>query len=194
MIWIGAEARGLFRYNPETGELINFLPDRLDPNAISDANVFSLGIDRTGVLWVGTYSQGLNKVDLYRKDFAHFTSSSGSVNAMSGNTISGLTSNNAKELWVGTRDGEGINRFVFNGNLEPQVYRYLDDPNDPNNILGISCLSLLQRRNGEVWIGSQGFLTKLLPEPAGSGRRPQVTRSEERRVGKECRYRWWPEQ
>lgn len=176
MIWIGTEARGLFRYNPETGELINFLPDRLDPNAISDANVFSLKVDRTGVLWVGTYSQGLNKADLYRKDFAHFTSSPGKSNAMSGNTISGLTSNNAKELWVGTRDGEGINRFVFNGNLEPQVYRYLDDPNDPNNILGISCLSLLQRRNGEVWIGSQGFLTKLLPEPAGSGRRPQVTR------------------
>ncbi len=176
MIWIGTETRGLFRYNPETDEMVSFLPDRLDPNAISDANVFSLKIDRSGVLWVGTYSQGLNKADLYRKEFAHFRSSPGKSNSMSGNTISGLSSNSAKELWVGTRDGEGVNRFVFNENMEPSVYHYLDNPRDPNNILDISCLSLLQRRSGEVWIGSQGYLTKLLPEPAGSRREPQVTR------------------
>lgn len=176
MLWIGTETRGLFRYNPETDERVNFLPDRLNPNAISDGNVFSLLVDRSGVLWVGTYSQGLNKADLYRKDFAHFTSIPGNKNSMSGNTISGLSSNNAGELWVGTRDGEGISRFVFNENQEPTVYRYLNNPNDPNNILDISCLSLLQRRNGEVWIGSQGYVTKLVPEPAGSGRSPQVTR------------------
>src|SRR5690606_20759982 len=76
----------------------------------------------------------------------------------------------------GTRDGEGISRFVFRDNMNPRVYHYLDNPNDPNNILDISCLSLLQRRNGDVWIGSQGFVTKLVPEPAGSGRSPQVTR------------------
>ncbi|TCO09672.1 ligand-binding sensor domain-containing protein [Natronoflexus pectinivorans] len=176
IVWIGTETRGLFRYNPETDELNRFLPDRLNPNAISDANVFSMHVDRTGVLWVGTYSQGLNKVDLYRKDFAHFSSIPGNTNSMSGNTISGISSINANELWVGTRDGEGLNRFVFNGNNEPKVYHYLNNPNDPNNILGISCLSLLQRRNGEVWIGSQGYVTKLIPESPGSARSPQVTR------------------
>ena len=175
-IWIGTETRGLFRYNPETNQRVNFVPDRLNPNAISDGNIYSLHIDRSGVLWIGTYSQGLNKADLYRKNFVHFTSTPGDENTMSGSTISGISSNNAKELWVGTRDGEGINRFVFNETEEPNVYHYLDNPNDPNNILDISCLSLLQRRNGEVWVGSQGYVTKIIPEPAGSGRSPQVSR------------------
>lgn len=175
-VWIGTETRGLFRYNPETDERVNFLPDKLNPNAISDGNIYALQIDRSGVLWVGTYSQGLCKADLYRKEFDHFTSIPGDDNTMSGNTISGLSGINANELWVGTRDGKGIDRFVFNGSGKPRVYHYLNNPNDPNNILNISCLSLLQRRNGEVWIGSQGYITKLIPEPAGSGRSPRVTR------------------
>jgi ligand-binding sensor domain-containing protein len=175
-VWIGTETRGLFRYNPETDQMVNFAPDRLNPNAISDGNVYSLHIDRSGVLWAGTYSQGLCKADLYRKDFVHFTSIPGNDNSMSGNTISGISSNNANELWVGTRDGKGINRFVFTGNEQPSVYHYLDNPDDPNNILDITCLSLLQRKNGDVWVGSQGFITRMIPQAAGSGRSPQVTR------------------
>ncbi len=175
-IWIGTETRGLFRYNPETDERINFLPDRLNPNALSDGSVYSLHIDRSGVLWVGTYSQGLCKADLYRKDFVHFTPIPGDNNSMSGNTVSGISSNSSNELWVGTRDGKGINRFVFDEKEQSTVYHYLDNPDDPNHILDISCLTLLQRRNGEVWIGSQGYVTKMIPEPAGSGKSPEVTR------------------
>jgi ligand-binding sensor domain-containing protein len=175
-VWIGTETRGLFRYNPETDQTVNFVPDRLNPNALSDVSIYSMHIDRSGVLWVGTYSQGLCKADMYRKDFAQFTSIPGDSNSMSGNTISGISSNTANELWVGTRDGEGINRFVFKANQEPRVYRYLNNPNDPNNIIGISCLSLLQRRNGDVWVGSQGYVTRLVPEEPGSNKRPQVIR------------------
>ena len=95
---------------------------------------------------------------------------------MSGNVISGVTSNNANELWVGSRDGGGINRFVFKPNDEHLVYHYLNNKNDINNIIDISCLSLLQRKNGDVWIGSQGYMSKMIPEKPGSNIRPQVTR------------------
>ncbi len=176
MIWIGTETKGLFRYNPETDQMMNFVPDKLDPRSLSDANVYSLHVDRSGVLWVGTYSQGLCKYDLYRKDFALFKSIPGNINSMSGNVISGITSSNANEVWVGSRDGGGINRFVFKANEEPRVLHYLNNKNDANNIIDISCLSLLQRRNGDVWIGSQGFISRMVPEEPGSNKRPQVTR------------------
>lgn len=176
MLWIGTETSGVFSYNAETDELNNYLPDRLNPNALSDGNIPSLFVDRSGVLWVGTTNQGINKFDLYRKDFVHYTTIPNKENSLSGSTVSGLSSIDSDELWVGTRDGKGISRYVFNGNLEPTVYHYLDDPNDPNNILNISCLSLKQRRNGDVWVGSQGYVTKLVPEAAGSGRSPKVTK------------------
>jgi ligand-binding sensor domain-containing protein len=174
-VWIGTETKGLFRYNPETDQLINFVPDKLDPHSLSDINIYSLCVDRSGVLWVGTYNHGLCKYDLYRKDFALFKSNPGNTNSMSGNAISGITSINANELWVGTRDGEGINRFIFKGNEEPRVLHYLNNPKDIN-IIDISCLCILQRKNGEVWVGSKGVMTRLVPEEPGSNKRPQVTR------------------
>lgn len=176
IVWIGTENKGLFRYNPETDQMVNFVPDKLDSRSLSDINIYSLYVDRSGVLWVGTYSQGLCKYDLYRKDFTLFKSIPGNINTMSGNVISGITSNNANELWIGSRDGGGINRFVFNADQEPKVYHYLNNRNDINNIIDISCLSLLQRKNGDVWIGSQGFISRMVPEDPGSNKRPQVTR------------------
>lgn len=119
MLWIGTETRGVFSYNAKTDELNNYLPDRLNPNALSDGNVSSLFVDRSGVLWVGTTNQGINKFDLYRKDFVHFTAIPNKENSLSGSTVSGLSSIDSDELWVGTRDGKGISRYVFNGNLVP---------------------------------------------------------------------------
>jgi methyl-accepting chemotaxis protein/ligand-binding sensor domain-containing protein len=176
IVWIGTETKGLFRYNPETDQMLNFVPDKLDSRSISDVNIYSLYIDRFGVLWIGTYSQGLCKYDLYRKDFTLFKSIPGNINTMSGNVISGITSNNPNELWVGSRDGGGVSRFVFKANEDPRVLHYLNNPNDVNNIINISCLCVLQRKSGEVWIGSQGFVSRMVPEEPGSNKSPQVTR------------------
>jgi methyl-accepting chemotaxis protein/ligand-binding sensor domain-containing protein len=176
IVWIGTETKGLFRYNPETDQMLNFVPNKLDSRSLSDANIYSLYIDRFGVLWIGTYSQGLCKYDIYRKDFTLYKSIPGNMNTMSGNVISGITSNNPNELWVGSRDGGGVNRFVFKANEEPRVFHYLNNPNDINNIINISCLCLLQRKSGEIWIGSQGFVSRMIPEEPGSNKSPQVTR------------------
>ncbi len=175
-IWIGTENKGLFRYNPETDHMINFIPDNLDFRSISDINIYSLFVDHSGVLWIGTYSQGLCKYDLYRKNFLHFKSIPGNVNSMSGNVISGITSNNSNELWVGSRDEGGINRFIFNGSEEPTVIHYLNNPKDNNSIASNSSMCLIQRKSGEVWISFQGVVSRMMPEEPGSGDRPDFKR------------------
>jgi ligand-binding sensor domain-containing protein/ABC-type multidrug transport system fused ATPase/permease subunit len=175
-IWIGTENQGLFRYDPMTYQMINFTPDKLDSRSISDVNIYSLFVDRSGVLWIGTYSQGLCKYDLYRKNFKLYKSIPGKGNSMSGNVISGISSNSSSELWVGSRDEGGINRFIFNGNEEPTVLHYMHNPNDNNTIASNSSLCLIQRKNGEVWIGSQGNMSRMVPEEPGSGKRPVVKR------------------
>lgn len=174
-IWVGTETRGLFKYDPKTGEVRNFLPDKFDPGALGDANIYSVFIDRTGVLWAGTFSQGVSKADLYRKDFGHLVYIPGNKNTLSGNAISGITGIRADELWVSTRDGQALDRLVFDRNGKYKVYHYLDNPKEIN-IINNSCLSLVQRKNGEVWVGTQGYMIRIKPEPAGSGLKPDVKR------------------
>src|SRR5690606_28437450 len=124
--------RGLFKYDPKTGEVRNFLPDKFDPGALGDANIYSVFIDRTGVLWAGTFSQGVSKADLYRKDFGHLVYIPGNKNTLSGNAISGITGIRADELWVSTRDGQALDRLVFDRNGKYKVYHYLDNPKEIN--------------------------------------------------------------
>ncbi len=174
-VWAGTETRGLFKYDPKTGETSNFLPDKFDPGALGDANIYSVFIDRAGVLWAGTFSQGVSKADLYRKDFGHITNIPGNKNSLSGNAISGITGINGNEVWVSTRDGQSLDRLVFDRNGKYKVYRYLDNPREVN-IINNSCLSLVQRKNGEVWVGTQGYMIRIKPEPAGSGQKPDIKR------------------
>lgn len=94
---------------------------------------------------------------------------------MSGNAISGITGIRADELWVSTRDGQALDRLVFDRNGKYKVYHYLDNPKEIN-IINNSCLSLVQRKNGEVWVGTQGYMIRIKPEPAGSGLKPDVKR------------------
>ncbi|MBN1550098.1 hypothetical protein JW979_01465, partial [bacterium] len=57
-IWIATESKGLFQYIGKEDRLINFINNKTDPISISDNTIYSLYIDRSGVLWIGTFSQG----------------------------------------------------------------------------------------------------------------------------------------
>ncbi|MBN1142931.1 MAG: response regulator [Bacteroidales bacterium] len=176
-LWIGTEDDGLYRYNPENDSLDHFIKDELDVSSISDNTIGSLFADHSGVLWIGTYSQGLCKYNLYRKEFMHYKSIPNNPNSLSGNVISSIHGIHPDELWVGNDAGGGLNRFIFREGKEPLVLHYKHDPSDPNSISGNSIISLVQRKNGEVWIGcSGGSVSKIIPEVPLSGRKPLVKR------------------
>ena len=176
-MWMGTEANGLYRYDPHKEELENYVADELNANSISDNKICSEYIDRSGNLWLGTYSQGLCKYDLYSKEFIHFKSIPGNRNSLSGNLISSINSNNPDELWVSVQNEGGVNRFIFDGDDVSQVIHYMNDPDNENTIAGNSLLSLVQRKNGEVWVGHRGTnLSSIVPETPGSNERPHVTR------------------
>ncbi len=174
-VWIGTENKGLFRYVPKENRLLNFSNDKTDATSISDNNVISMCADRSGVLWLGTYTQGLCKYNLYRKEFYHFKSMPGDINSLSDNAISSIHSTVPGELWVGVDFGGGVNRFLFNKNKVQQVIHYKHDPNNQNSIVDDRVLCLVQRKNGDVWVGSPGFATKIIPEKPGINNHPVIT-------------------
>ena len=67
-LWIGRVGGGLSRLDPLTGICRNFKHDSADTCSLSNDDVWSLHIDRTGVLWVGT-RDGLNTYDPGRDHF-----------------------------------------------------------------------------------------------------------------------------
>jgi len=163
-LWIGSETKGLFRYDPETDFLEDFPSNKTNAHSMSESSVRSLFIDRTGVLWVGTLSQELCKTDLNRKEFIHYKNIPGNTNSLKGNLIADISGINPEELWVGSRKDGGVSRFIFKNSGEPRVIRYQYDPQNENTIGGDHTLSLEQRKNGDVWIGSAGeIITRIIP-------------------------------
>ncbi len=176
-IWIGSETKGLFKFDPHLDLLEHFPYDEHDPNSISENSVHSLFIDRTGVLWVGTMSQELSKTDLNSKKFIHYHNIPGNPNSLSENLIGGISGIKPEELWVGSRKDGGVNRFIFSESEQTKVIRYHYDPEDPNTIGGNHTLSLVQRKNGEVWLGSVGeIISQIIPGDIAKGSKDIIQR------------------
>lgn len=173
-VWIGTENKGLFIYDPDENSLLNFLNNKTEETSISGNDVVSLYADRSGVLWIGTYTQGICKYNLFRKEFYHYKSMPGYKNTLSENTISSIHSAVFDELWVGVDLGGGINRFVFDNSKVKQVIHYKHDANIKNSIADDRILCLLQRKSGDVWAGSTGYMTKIVPEKPGSNNHPVI--------------------
>lgn len=176
-LWIGTESKGLYKYDKAKDLLINYMPDEFDDKSLSDNTIFALCIDHSGILWIGTFSQGLCKYDLHRKEFEHYRSIPGNTNSLGGNMMSSLHSNTSNELWVGIDLDGGVDRIIFEENKEPKFIHYKHDPNNPNSLAANSTLSLVQRKNGDVWIGSSGgSLSRITPDKAHSGQKALIKR------------------
>lgn len=70
--WIAS--RGLFRYNPETGQLHSFFHNPADPNSLSNNNPNKILIDSKGRIWIATNGGGLNLYDKQNDKFIHYNS------------------------------------------------------------------------------------------------------------------------
>jgi signal transduction histidine kinase/ligand-binding sensor domain-containing protein len=165
--WV-ATLNGLFLIDEAKNQIIQYLYDKNNINSISENSLKSLYIDSSGVLWIGTSGQGLCKLGLNDKQFYHYKTNNKNGKSIAGNVISSIHSKIEGELWVGFDLGGGIDRLIFNNFEIQQIEHYklgskgLGETNI-NNII-----SLVQRKNGEIWAGSAGgFITRIKPGKAG---------------------------
>src|SRR5712691_12009720 len=130
--------------------------------------------------------------------YAHFTTSEGNFSVRlfdeeTPNTVANFTglANGSKE-WTDPRSGRKVNQPYFNGTVFHRIIdRFMIQGGDP----------LGQGTGGPGYTFADEFHPKLRHTKAGilsmANRGPNtnggqffITRSEERRVGKECRSRW----
>lgn len=72
-LWIGTFQDGLFRYNPLTGAIKQFLPGS-GILSINNPDIFCLKEDKKGKLWIGTNGGGINIFDPKTETFKYYVS------------------------------------------------------------------------------------------------------------------------
>ena len=96
-LWIGTEDKGLFNFNPETGQI-----ERFEHPAIYQ-NIHALCPDGDE-LWVGTFSGGLNRVNLRTGQVKHYAKGE-SENSMPANDAFTVCKTTTGDVWIGTTSG-----------------------------------------------------------------------------------------
>ena len=99
-IWVGAWD-GLYVYNRAKGSVTRYNHNPADSRSISDNEVRSIFLSKTGGAWIGTLHGGLNHFDPKTGVFTAYTTDNGLPN----NSIYTILEDNNGFLWLGTNAG-----------------------------------------------------------------------------------------
>lgn len=112
-IWVGSHGRGLFYFNPATGEKGNYQNEVGNKNSLTTNTINAIFEDSFRNLWIGTEGGGLCQLDSTRTAFTRYTTRSG----MPSNFVFKILEDEQKTLWVTTSKGL-INLDIGSGRTE----------------------------------------------------------------------------
>jgi ligand-binding sensor domain-containing protein/signal transduction histidine kinase/DNA-binding response OmpR family regulator len=158
IVWIGSY--GLHKFNPRTKQFTHYQHDPKDPFSLSDDNVLSMFLDRTGQLWIGTTSGGLNRFDPKTEQFIHYMHDPENPYSLSGNWIVAINEDQLGNLWIGTAVS-GLNRF---DRKTGQFMHYKHDSGNPTSLSDNTVMCIYQDQSGIFWVGTWEGINKFDPE------------------------------
>ncbi|AUC81025.1 hybrid sensor histidine kinase/response regulator transcription factor [Lacinutrix sp. Bg11-31] len=115
-------------------------------------------------LWVAT-TRGLRMLNLKTFDpkqpkFKVFRYNPNDINSISGDFLKGMTLDYNNNIW-GATYGYGIFRLEIKNNDNIKITRYENNPVNKNSLQSNVTMCVKTDRQNNVWIGTQGGLTKL---------------------------------
>jgi signal transduction histidine kinase/ligand-binding sensor domain-containing protein/DNA-binding response OmpR family regulator len=150
ILWLRTDERGIekitFQQNDFNQQLL------MDPGSfLSDNEVRGLLQDRKGRLWVDSKSNHLYVFENGKEQKLQFQN----MPADGMGLIYTMMQDNSGAIWLGTKSN-GLYKAVPVNKEETlyKLYHFKFDPSDPNGINGNEIYSLLQDKNGRIWIGT----------------------------------------
>lgn len=142
-LWKGTDLMGLFRLNPETGEVRNFVTNPGISGSISANGINTAIRDQDGNLWFGTYS-GLNGYNPDKNIFEHyFVNPSNRWDNV--NSIYRMKDDGYENLWTQSDlDYGGVSCF----SLKSRSFTHFSEG------FGLWLSSITTDRSGIVWVGN----------------------------------------
>jgi len=144
-IWFGTWFDGLYKLTADRKKLFHFMPDRNNPNSLSNNIVESIFQDNAGYIWVGTEFAGINILKKNKKFFVRATNIEGYEKLP---PLPYLCSANAGDtIFLGV-DGGGL--LWFNMNKAKEIHKTNLSPVDAIRIFSL----LYDKKRNTLWIGS----------------------------------------
>lgn len=141
-VWIPARPNGLFKYEPATGEFINYRHDPDDPGSLSSDLVSDGLADPKGRLWFTTLDGGLNILaDRDQGRFEHIRHEPGKANSIFSDSLNELAMDYSGNIWIAGMNGFSKYRpetGTFESfHIRPKYFHYGDErlENDLSQII-----------------------------------------------------------
>ncbi|MCB0593868.1 MAG: response regulator [Lewinellaceae bacterium] len=145
-IWSATYGQGLFRFNPSSGEVINFRHEPGNPNSISSDYLGGVMLeDSDGTIWAGGYG-GLKKYNPKTGNFSAY---------LEDITVDDMHSDNSDGIWLGT-PGMGLYHFDKKTGL---AQKYSKKEGFPTNRFK----AVREDDHGDLWISSDVGLIHFRP-------------------------------
>ncbi|WP_117880454.1 hybrid sensor histidine kinase/response regulator transcription factor [Aureibaculum luteum] len=150
-MWFGTRD-GLNKYDGNSFKIYrNKINDTL---SISNSDILTITEDSEGMLWIGTYN-GLNRYNPINNTFKRYFHTN-NTNSLAHNTVWKVKEIGDK-IWIGTSNGLSIY------NKGTKTFSTLfNDPDNPYSLPGNYVLSILEDKEGEIWVGTSKGLCKLI--------------------------------
>ena len=159
-IWIGGLSNlGLLQFNPGDGVWKRYQHDPLNPKSLGSDNIFSLFVDRTGVLWAGTQIAGFNLYDPTVVKFMHYQIDPGLAPELAMNSIRGFHLDRESRLWVAI----GLGGLVILDRKTGKMEHYSHDPTNPKTLSSNLLMCIYQDTDSTIWIGTRNGLNRFNP-------------------------------
>jgi len=155
-IWIGT-FDGLNKYDPVSQTFTVYKKDYLK-GGLGHSSIFSLLIDKQGILWIGSYYGGVNYFDSVYNRFVYYSEDPKRDDCLNFPFVGNMVEDNNGNLWICT-EGGGLN-FL---NRETGHFKYYTASPDGNSIRhnNLKCIDYDPEHN-KLYIGTYtGGLSRL---------------------------------
>ncbi|MEA1786058.1 two-component regulator propeller domain-containing protein [Arenibacter sp. GZD96] len=150
---------GIARFDMRTEQFTNYVHNPEDNNSLSSNSIYTLFLDRSGMMWAGTTLKGVNKFNPGAVNFKHLKNIPDNPSSLAPGFVWGIYEDSEGSLWVATvEDPFYLTQFDANSD---KITRYSHDPNDPNTLLNRRFNVFAEDDQGGFWVGGSGGLNLL---------------------------------
>ena len=149
-IWIGTRGSGLSVYNFKSQRITTYDNLPANPNQLKSNDIYSINIDKKGILWLGTNNNGLLLFDPAKEVFTKHSAYDSEPRFIS-KSIKNVYRDKNDNIWLGIHQlGVSLIRNYNNPFLD-NIYKLPENTSINNSILGIFIDS-----SGDLWLGTDG--------------------------------------
>lgn len=128
-------------------------------DGLPNATIYSVTQDSHGYIWLTSTNSGLLRFDGYQ--FAEFQVLTPEEKKQLGSQDVGfLLIDRNKNMWAGTW-GYGLSKI---DGVTGELTRYVVDNSNPDGLASLQIQTLMEGKDGSIWIGSTGGLNRIKPD------------------------------